>query len=88
MMALCSCSVSVTIYQLTECHTPEDLYLLTSFTASEEHHTALTSKLFRQYLLQLDVTSQKALLQQLLNCWKEKVFILFHKQLIMIRFLP
>jgi len=88
MKALCSFKVAVIIFQSTEYHTTEDLNLLTSFTASEEHHTLLISMLFGQYLLQLDVTSQKTLLKQMLYRWKEKVFILFHKQLIMIRFLP
>jgi len=67
MKALCSLKVSVTIYQSTECHTTEELNLIKSFTANEEHHTLLTSMLFGKYLLQLDVTSQKTLLKQMLD---------------------
>jgi len=67
MKALCSFIVSVPIYQTTDCHTTEEMNLLKSFTASEEHHTLLTSTLFGQYLLQLDVTSQKTLFKQMLD---------------------
>jgi hypothetical protein len=65
--ALCSFKLSVNYLPFNRMTHPRKSELLKSFTDMVEHHRLLTSMLSGQYLLQLDVTSQKALLKQLLD---------------------